>query len=171
MKRVGILLVLGFLIVSCRTVPDVIQDNSGAVIDTQATIAAGAASVTAGAANLETGAAGIAVTLVAMAEDNPTLTSIAARAADHAEATKAHARETRKLEGDVAKARIEVIAVVSRAARMEGLYHEEHEGRVKAEGQRNTARVALGGLIVILIMIVVIKSGLLTFLFKKVSLF
>lgn len=147
MKQLGILLVILALLISCQTGPDVAPDNSGAVVDTQATIAAGAASVTAGAGALETQAVDLADTLGTIAQVNPSLAPIAAQAASHAAAAKDHAWEARKLEGSVVKARLEVVAHMSRSAQLEGLYHEEHTGRVKAEGERNTAWVALGALV------------------------
>ena len=162
MKRIGILLIIITLLVSCQTGPDVAPDNSGAVVDTQATIAAGAASVAAGAASLETGAAGIAGTLGALAQRNPALVPVAGAADLHAKAAKDHARDARKLEGDVARARLEVVAGLARAARIEGLYHEERTGRVKAEGQRNTARAILGGVVFCVIGFVLTKSGVFT---------
>lgn len=146
MKQLGILLVILALLISCQTGPDVAPDNSGAVVDTQATIAAGAASVTAGADTLEAVAVGIAGTLGTMALGNHALVPVAAQASAHAEAAKDHARAARKLEVDVVKARLEVVATIARAARIEGLYHEEKTGRIKAVGQRNTAWAVLGGL-------------------------
>lgn len=157
MKQLGILLVILALLISCQTGPDVAPDNSGAVVDTQATIAAGAASVTAGADTLEAVAVGIAGTLGTMALGNHALVPVAAQASAHAEAAKDHARAARKLEDDVAKARLEVVATIARAARIEGLYHEERIGRVKAEGQRNTAWVALVAIAAIGAAIVFIK--------------
>lgn len=162
MKRFGILLATIAFLASCSSAPDIAPDNSGAVVDTQATIAAGAASVAAGAASLETGAAGIAGALGAMAQGNPSLVPVAGAAALHAKAAKDHAREARKLEGDVTKARIEVVAGLARAARIDGLYHESETGRVKAEGQRNTAWVALGALGFCLVGFVLLKSGVFT---------
>lgn len=147
MKQLGILPVILALLISCQSGPDVAPDNSGAVVDTQATIAAGAASVTAGAGALETKAVDLADTLGTLAQVNPSLAPIAAQAASHAAAAKDHARAARKLEEDVAKARLEVVAGLARTARIEGLYQEERIGRVKAVGQRNTAWVALGALV------------------------
>jgi len=157
MKQLGILLVILALLISCQTGPDVAPDNSGAVVDTQATIAAGAASVTAGADTLEAVAVGIAGTLGMMALGNHALVPVAAQASAHAEAAKNHARAARKLEEDVAKARLEVVATIARAARIEGLYHEERIGRVKAEGQRNTARAILAGLGALITIAVILK--------------
>lgn len=157
MKQLGILLVILALLISCQTGPDVAPDNSGAVVDTQATIAAGAASVTAGADTLEAVAVGIAGTLGTMALGNHALVPVASQASAHAEAAKDHARAARKLEEDVAKARLEVVATIARAARIEGLYQEERIGRIKAVGQRNTALVALGAIAAIGSVIVFLK--------------
>lgn len=159
MKQLGILLVILALLISCQTGPDVAPDNSGAIVDTQATIAAVAASVTAGADTLEAVAVGIAGTLGTMALGNHALVPVAAQASAHAEAAKDHARAARKLEGDVAKARLAVVETVARAARIEGLYQEERIGRVKAVGERNTAWAVLGGLAAI--------AGVLAFLKLK----
>lgn len=153
-----IMMILAFLFSSCSSFPDVAPDNSGAVVDTQATIAAGAASLSAGASNLDAEAAGIAGALGTMAQANPALVPVAARAGSHAEATKAYAVEARKHEADVMKARLEVVAVVARAARAEGLYQEERVGRVKAEGDRNKLLIILFGSIV-LVGVWVLKKG------------
>lgn len=159
MKQLGILLLILALLISCQTGPDIAPDNSGAVVDTQADIAAGAATVAAGAGTLETQAADLADTLGTIAQVNPSIAPVAAQAADHAEAAKIHAAETRKLAGAVEKGRLEIVALMSRSAQLEGLYLEEYTGRVKAEGERNTARAILAGLAAI--------AGVLAFLKLK----
>ena len=160
MKRI---LLFAFLFVclfaSCKTAPSVAPDNSGAITDTQADVAAGAATVAAGAETLEGQAGSIAETLGNLAENDPALVSLAAQAASHATAAKKHAAEARKLEADVTKARLEVVALMSRAAQVDGLYQEEKTGRVKTEGQRNAAWAVIGGLTFCIIGFVLIKTG------------
>ena len=129
---------------SCQSCPGII--DTGAVIDTQSDVAQGAATVEAGAAGVASGAAGLAATLGGMAQENPALAPVAEQAAFHAVQSATHAVEARELRKAVDAARAEVVALIKKAALIEGQRVEEREGRLKAEGQRNTAWMALAGI-------------------------
>lgn len=137
-----------FALCACQSGPGVI--DTGAIIDTQSDVAQGAATVEAGAEGVASGAASLAATLGGMAQENPSLAPVAAQAAVHAAATAAHAAEARELRKSVDSARVEVVATVKKAAIIEGQRVEEREGRLKAEGQRNTAWMALAGIAAVL---------------------
>ena len=137
-------LVLVLALCSCQSCPGVI--DTGAVIDTQSSVAQGAATVEAGAAGVASGAESLAATLGGLAQENPALAPVAEQAAFRAVQSATHATEARELRKAVDAARAEVVALIKKAALIEGQRVEEREGRLKAEGQRNTAWMALAGI-------------------------
>ena len=135
MKNLFFVVLFAVLLSSCRSVPDVMPDNSGAITDTQAEASEGAATVAAGAGTVQEQATEIASILSGIEGDDPALVLAKEKAKTHEEYTKKHARESLALQETIKRARLEVVKFMGRSALMEGLYNEEKTGRIKAEGR------------------------------------
>lgn len=133
MKILLPLIIVVFL--GCQSMPV----DPGDVINTQADVAAGVETVAIGAAILSDQAATLADTLENMAQNNPEIAPVAAIAASHATFTANHAKDTQELKKAVNTARFEVVELVKNLGISE-------KKRLKAEGQRNTAWMALAGI-------------------------
>ena len=134
------------LFLGCQSIPV----DFGDIIDTQAELSAEASAVASGAATLSDQAATLADTLGNMAQDNPEIAPVAAIAAAHATLAANHAKDTQELNKIIYTARMEVIELVKSLARSE-------KKRLKAEGQRNTAWMALAGIAAVLGVLVLVK--------------
>ncbi len=148
-KRMAGILVVCFacaFILGCASAPSMTPE----VIDTQAELSAEASAVASGAATLSDQAATLADTLGNMAQDNPEISPVAAIAASHATFAANHAKDTQELNKIIYTARMEVIELVKSLARSE-------KKRLKAEGQRNTAWMALAGIAAVLGVLVFFK--------------
>ena len=134
------------LFLGCQSIPV----DPGDIIDTQAELSAEASAVASGAATLSDQASTLADTLGNMAQDNPEIAPVAAIAASHATFAANHAKDTQELNKIIYTARMEVIELVKNLARSE-------KKRLKAEGQRNTAWMALAGIAAVLGVLVLVK--------------
>ena len=134
------------LFLGCQSIPV----DPGDIIDTQAELSAEASTVASGAATLSDQASTLADTLGNMAQDNPEIAPVALIAASHATLAANHAKDTKELNKIIYTARMEVIELVKSLARSE-------KKRLKAEGQRNTAWMALAGIAAVLGVLVLVK--------------
>ena len=134
------------LFLGCQSIPV----DPGDIIDTQAELSAEASAVASGAATLSDQASTLADTLGNMAQDNPEIAPVAAIAASHATFADNHAKDAQELKKAVNMARFEVVELVKNLGISE-------KKRLKAEGQRNTAWMALAGIAAGLGVLVLVK--------------
>jgi hypothetical protein len=144
MRRVIFAALVALLATGCRTVPTITPGNAEAVTETQAAVASGTATVAAGASQ----AAEEAQYLVVAARGTGDAVLVA-QAERHAETTGRLEADAKRLAGDADAARKEIVSLLAAKGVAEAAYQEERAGRVKAEGQRNTARAMLAGIIAI----------------------
>lgn len=123
----GLLLCMG-----CPSAPPVVPDNSGAVADTQADLAADVANINAGASTIETQAQDIAAEIGAT--DNARLSALITR---HVADAIKHKRDAAKLEQSFMAAKQEVIQTLKDNAILSGALQKETTAHLETRNQRN----------------------------------
>lgn len=121
-----------FLCVGCPSAPPVVPDNSGAVADTQADLAADVANINAGASTIETQAQDIAAEIGAT--DNARLSALITR---HVADAIKHKRDAAKLEQSFMAAKQEVIQTLKDKAILSGALQKETTAHLETRNQRN----------------------------------